>query len=163
MRLNRGIIILGLAATVVTVASVYFTLILDALLCFDSCPTVGATIQAEGFAAIRLLYPQLFLLPALILIVVVWLWELRETRRLGARRLATAIAWLPLLAFVAIVAVAFLTSITPDGLRMHPINIGFGTFALAGWPLLVALIAAFWRPATPPVPAPPATPETSAT
>ncbi|HEX8732619.1 MAG TPA: hypothetical protein VF725_11245 [Ktedonobacterales bacterium] len=163
MRLNRGIIILGLAATVVTVASVYFTLILDALLCFDSCLTVGATMQAEGFSAIRLLFPQLFLLPALILIVVVWLWELRETRRLGGRGLAAAIAWLPLLALIAIVAVAFLTSLTPQGLRMYPINIGFGTFALAGWPLLVALIAAFWRPAAPPVPAPPATPETSAT
>lgn len=162
MRLNRSIVILGLAATLVTVANVFGTLILDALLCFDSCPTVGETIQANGFGAISLLDPQLFLFPSLMMIVVVWLWALREIRRLGGQRLAVVVAWLPLLALLAVVAVAFLTSITPQGLRMRPINIGFGTFALAGWPLVVALIAAFWRPDAQPGPAAPAAPETGA-
>lgn len=146
MRLNRGVIILGLAATLVTIANVFGTLILDALLCFDSCPTVGATIQAEGFSAIRLLYPQFFLLPSLVLCVLVWVWTLREARMAGARGLRATIACLPLLALAATVAVAFLTSLTPQGLAMRPINIGFGTFALAGWPLLIGLFAAFWRP-----------------
>lgn len=159
MRLNRGIIILGLAATLVTVANVFGSLIFDVLLCFDSCPTVGETIQSSGFSAITLLFPQLFLFPALILIVVVWVWALREARTLGAGRLRIAIACLPLLALAAVVTVTFLTSLTPQGLLMHPINIGFGTYALAGWPLLVALIAAFWRPsAQAPTPATLATP-----
>ncbi len=146
MRLNRGIIILGIVATLVTIANVYFSLILDALLCFDSCVDVGGMLANGQWPS--LLLPLLILFPSAILIVVAWAWEINVARRLGARRLLRAVVAFPVVSLIAGLAVAFLTSISAQGLVMYPINIGYGSFALALWPLLVTLTAAFWRGAT---------------
>lgn len=154
MRLNRGIIILGIVATLVTLVNVYFSLIIDALLCFDSCSDIGSRIASGQYQQLpSALFPLLLLFPSAILIVVVWIWAINEARRLGAGRIVSAIASYPAIALIAAIAVAFLTSISERGLVMYPINIGYGSFMLALWPLLVTLTAIFWRGAAP-MPAP---------
>lgn len=149
MRLNRGVMILGIVATLVTLVNVYFSLIIDALLCFDSCSDVGSQIASgDTRGLLSLLLPLLTLFPSAVLIVVAWAWEINEAQRFSARRLLSAVISFPAVSLIAAIAVAFLTSISERGLVMYPINIGYGSFMLALWPLLITLTAIFWQRST---------------
>lgn len=152
MRMNRGIWILGLMATLFTVGNVYATVFFYVLMCFDSCLDIGSTIlSGQPQSLVVLLLPFAMLIPSLAIGLAAWIWEIVELRRMNAGQTTRVfVALFPLVVIIVGVAVTLLTSVTDQGsVVVHPFNSWSGTFALALWPLLVALVAIFWRPARP--------------
>lgn len=147
MRLNRGILFVGLAGTLAALGNVYISVIFYALLCFDSCFDVGSTIasgQLQGL--LGLLAPLAMLIPSLALILAGWIWALVELRRSNAGRTRALVAYFPAMSLIVGVAVTLIASVTAQrGLVVFPIDIWYGTFALALWPLAVTLVSIFWR------------------
>lgn len=151
MRLNRGILILALVAIPVAIANVFATIIFYVLfLCFDTCPAIGSYVQypsPQGFFA--LLAPSLLLFPALALILATWIWMIRELRRMGAGRLRVVVILVPLITLILGVAVTITSGLVSTGsLTIYPFDMWNGSFALALWPLLMALVAWRWRAAS---------------
>src|SRR5579859_7449937 len=147
MRMNRGILALGIVATVATVANVYATIIFNALLCSDSCSSLGATLTSgQPQTILGMLIPLALLFPSVTLTLAGWVWELVDLRRMGAGRQRAFVAWLPVIAILVGVAATLLTGYTSQsGWQLYPFNTWFGSFALALWPLLLTLVAVFWR------------------
>lgn len=157
MRMNRGIWILALVATLVTLGNVFATTFFYVLMCFDSCLDVGAAITSGQLQSLTaLLLPLAALIPSLAMILAAWIWELVELRRINAERARIFVALFPLVVLIVGVAVILLTSVTsPGAVVVRPFNIWSGSLALALWPLLVALVGLFWRRSAPSSPATP--------
>ncbi len=147
MRLNRGILALGITATLITLGNAYATIIFYVLICMDSCTDLGSLVSANGLSGLTpLLLPSVLLVPSLALILSAWIWMLVELRRLQAARLLAFGYIFPVIALVAGLAISLLTSVNAQGgLTIYPFNVWNGSFALALWPLLVTLVAIFWR------------------
>ncbi len=147
MRLNRGILALGIAATLFALLNVYASGIMYVLICMDSCADIGSTIAAGGLSGLtQLLLPGAFLAPSLALILTTWIWMLVDLRRQGAARLLVFGYTFPVITLFAGLVITLLTSVnTKGGLVVYPFNVLYGSFALALWPLLIMLVAIFWR------------------
>lgn len=159
MRLSRGILALGIGATLFTLGNVFYTFIIYELLCIDgprqpgSCTDISSLVAANGLTP--LLIPSAALLPCLSLILGAWIWMLVDVRQLRAARLLIFGYSFPVIALVIGLAVTLLTSFNSQGmLIVQPLNLWYGDFALALWPLLVTLVALFWRRPAQTAPAP---------
>ena len=153
MRMSRGIWIMGLAGTLFTLLSVYFTLILYGFWCIDTCAEdVGSIVAQRGPNSLTgLLFINAFFIPCLVVILGVWIWMLVDLRRQQATRLFAFGCAFPAFALATWVVVVLLTSsYSQTGLAVYTGSLAYGSFALALWPLLVTLVALFWRrPAQP--------------
>ncbi len=152
MRLSRGLWIMGLAGTLFTLLNVYFTVVIYGLWCIDTCAEdVGSILVERGSNSLtQLLLVNVFLIPCLSVIFAVWIWMLVDLRRQQAMRLFAFGCAFPVFALVTWVVVTFLTSShSQKALAVYTVNLWYGSFALALWPLLVTLVAIFWRPARP--------------
>lgn len=162
--MNRGILAIGIASVLVTVANVFGSIIFDVLFCFDTCPSVISDIQYSPLTSLLFLVAMG---PALALILVCWIWQLRELRRMGERGLLIFAATFPVIALVTVVIIIVLatTSSHVAPLAFNPLHLWSGEFGLAIWPLLVSIVAWVRReprrmaaPTVPPGPTSPTTP-----
>lgn len=158
---NRNLMGLGLVGAVFAALNVWFTVLFYNVMCntvegYGGCPTVDKMVQTMGASGVvNLLLPSFFLFPALIFILIIWLWLAGELGRAGEARLRLWTFSFPVIALAVGVVIALVASFISQGaLKVYPMSVWGGSWALALWPLLVAWVA--WR--TPP--APPA-PETS--
>ncbi len=165
--MNRGILIIGITSMFVTIASVFASIMFFVLTCFDTCPSVISDIQYSPRTALLFVVG---LGPAVALILVCWIWQLRELRRMGERGLLIFAATFPVIALVtiAIIIVIATTNAHMAPLDFNPLQLWQGEFGLAVWPLLVSIIAWVRRehrpvasPAGPTGPTGPATPTTT--
>ncbi len=161
--MNRGILAIGIAGIVLTVANVFASIIFMALMCFDTCPPVLSSIQ---YAPWTMLLYFAGLVPALGVILGGWIWQLRELGRMGARTLRVFVATFPLIAVVVIASVTFIAAASAGvaPLNFTPMHLWSGEFGLVLWPLLVSIVAFARRqrvggpaadPALPPTPTSP--------
>ena len=152
--MSRGIWIMGLASTLFTLFNVFLTFFLYKLLCLDghrtpgnlpgSCTDLGSFLAGNHLTS--LLITNAYLLPCLGVILGVWRWMLVELRRQRAARLLTFGYAFPVIVLVTDIAITLLSSGQTHGtLIVRMINLWYGSFALALWPLLVTLVALFWR------------------
>ena len=159
MRMSRGVWIMGLASTLFTIFNVFLTFILYELMCLegprtpgslpDSCTDLGSFIAGGNLTS--LLITNAYLLPCLGVMLGVWIWMLADLRRLRAARLLPFVYVFPVIVLVTGIAITLLTSLQTHGaLIVRVINLWYGSFALALWPLLVTLVALFWRRSTQP-------------
>ncbi len=165
--MNRGILAIGIASILVTVASVFASISFFGLMCFDTCPSVVSVLQYSPRTA---RWFVVGLGPAVALILVCWIWQLRELRRMGERELLIFAATFPVIALVtvAIIIVIATTRAHMAPLDFNPLQLWQAEFGLAVWPLLVSIVA--WapralrriaRPTSPTGPTGPATPTTT--
>jgi hypothetical protein len=157
MRLSRGIWILGVAATFFALGGAYVTVFAYMLLCLDSCPDVsGMILSGQPLGFIDLLLPLVFLVPSLTMILAAWIWEIADLRRMSAGRTRVSVALFPLIAIVVGVTITLLISVMSHGRAVSHIygvwpgtyslvSLLSGIYALVLWPLLVTLVAIFWR------------------
>ncbi len=138
--MNRGIFIIGVVSIFVTLGNIFVSGIFNVLTCFDTCPSLASMIANSPLSA--LLY-VVFLIPALTLILIAWIWELRELRQAQAMGLLAFAATFPLIALAAIFVGAVLAAVSQGipPLEFTPLHLWDGEFALALWPLLVSIIA----------------------
>jgi hypothetical protein len=151
-RLNRGLLILGIVAIPSAFINAYVSGAFFVLFtCFDACLNVGNAIGQGQFTDLTALILPLFALaPALLFIVLCWIWELVELRRWHASQTMRMVWLFPVLTLVVLVSVTLLTSLTSSGaLVVTGLNVWYGTLALALWPALIALVAGFWKGPTP--------------
>ena len=110
--------------------------------------------QSQGF--IDLLLPLVFLIPSLTMIVAAWIWEIVDLRRMNAEHTRIVVAFFPLIAIIVGGAVTLLIRVLDQGrVVSYPYSVWprtynllsdlSGIYALALWPLLVSLVAIFWR------------------
>ena len=142
--MNRGILIIGIASVFVALGNVYASGIFFVLICIDSCPPA---LQLIGASPQTVLLPFVALWPALALILVAWVWEIIELRRLRARGTLLFVALAPLIALAAIAGATALTAATQNTapLNFKPLQLWAGEFAIVIWPLLVSIIAFIQR------------------
>jgi hypothetical protein len=138
--MNRGILVIGIASIVIALVNVFASVIFVVLACFDSCPS---TLTSIGYAPQFILIPFVALSPALGIILVGWIWEMIELRRVGARGTLVFVAVFPLITLVAIMIATFIAAASEGvaPLDFTPIHLWMGEFALALWPLLVSIVA----------------------
>lgn len=138
--MNRGILAIGLASVLVTVTSVFASIIFFVLTCFDTCPSVVSDLQYSPVTALLFL---IALGPAVALTLVCWIWQLRELRRMGERGLLIFAATFPAITLVTVAAIIVIATtnahIAP--LDFNPMQLWDGEFGLAVWPLLVSIVA----------------------
>ena len=153
---------MGLASTLFVLGSAYVTVFAYMLLCLDSCPDVsGMILRGQPLGFIDLLIPLEYLIPSLAMIVAAWIWEIVDLRRMNAWRTRVVVALFPLISIIVGGAVTLLVRVASHGRMVgYPYSVWPGTYnlvsdlsgiyALALWPLLVTLVALFWRrPAQP--------------
>ncbi len=162
--MNRGILAIGIASILVTIASVFASIIFFVLTCFDTCPSVISDLQYSPRTALLFVVG---LGPAVTLILVSWIWQLRELRRMGERGLLIFAATFPVITLVTVAVIIVISTarahIAP--LDFTPLQLWDGEFGLAVWPLLVSIVAWVRReprrvagPSNTPGPAGPITP-----
>ena len=155
--MSRGIWIMGLASTLFVLGGAYVAVFFYLLLCLVSCPDVsGMILRGQPLGFIDLLLPLIYLIPSLIMIVAAWIWEIVDLRRMNAGRARLFVSLFPLIAIIVGGAVTLLIRVASQGRGVgYSYSVWPGTYnlvsdlsgiyALALWPLLVALVALFWR------------------
>jgi hypothetical protein len=149
--------VFGLVAAAFAALNVWFTVLFYNIMCYTyhgygGCPTVNKMIVTTGAnGVVTLAFPWFFLFPALVFIIIVWLWLASELRRASATRLRLWTFSFPLIALVACAIFTLIASLISQGaLIVYPISLWYGSWALVVWPLLVALVGWRARPATAP-------------
>lgn len=138
--MNRGILALGITTVIITLGSAFASIFVAILSCFDTCPPVFSVARNP---AQTLLLQFMFLAPAVIMALVVWIWQIIELRRMGERNTLIAVATFPALALVAIVVITALATVSSGraALAFTPLDLWTGKFGLALWPLLISIVA----------------------